>query len=114
MNAKKIILSIAGAVSVLMLLYPPTVLFIRETPEHPASFHFEYMFIFSIPEDVRINGIVLLSQWFCLLLIVGIVMSYFPSSDPARVNRQSREDKPEDAAGDDNFPGSKTEKEADS
>jgi len=96
MSAKKIILIIAGVVTVLMFLFPPTIFFIKEAADQPAAFRFEYMFIFSIPEEVRINGILLLSQWFGLLLITGIIMSFFPSSDPTRINKAT--DKPAENA----------------
>lgn len=88
MNAKKIILTVALILTVLMVLFPPTVLFIPKTAEHAGGFRFEYMFVFSIPDNVRINGIVLLSQWFGLLLITGIAMSFFPASDPTRIDRK--------------------------
>ncbi|MDX8411561.1 MAG: hypothetical protein R8K46_06825 [Mariprofundaceae bacterium] len=96
MNIKKIILIIAAMASVLMLLFPPTIFFIPEVGDQPAAFRFEYLFVFSIPEDVRINGILLLSQWFGLLLITGIVMSFFPSADPTRIDKT--DDKPEENA----------------
>ena len=98
MNAKKIILIIAAVVTVLMFLFPPTVFFIKETAEQPAAFRFEYMFILSIPDDVRVNGILLLSQWFGLLLFTGILMSFFPSSDPTRIDKPKDESE-ENAAG---------------
>lgn len=102
MNAKKTILAIALVLTGLMILFPPTVQFIKETAEHEAGFRFEYMFIFSIPEDVRINGIVLLSQWFGLLLITGIAMSFFPSSDPTRINKANDNPVKDAASGKDN------------
>jgi hypothetical protein len=60
-----------------MILFPPTLFFIEETAEQAAKFRFEYMFIFSIPDGTRINGILLLSQWFGLLLITGILLAFF-------------------------------------
>jgi len=102
MNAKKIILIIAGVATLLMFLFPPTVFFIKEAADQPAAFRFEYIFILSIPEDVRINGILLLSQWFGLLLITGIVMSFFPSSDPTRINKEKEKPEENAASGKDN------------
>lgn len=82
MRWKKYVLVAALVGTVLMVLYPPTLFFIEGTAEKAAKFRFEYMFIFSIPEATRINGILLLSQWFGLLLITGILLSFFePGSD---------------------------------
>lgn len=77
MQAKKIIISVAVVSSVLMLLFPPTLYFIQAAAEQESMFRFEYMFIFSIPEETRINGILLLSQWFGLLLGTALVLSLF-------------------------------------
>ena len=99
MNIKKMILSIAAVISLFMFLFPPTLFYIQDAQVaagQPGAFRFEYMFVFSIPEDVRINGILLLSQWFGLLLITGIVMSFFPSADPTRIDKA--DGKPEENA----------------
>lgn len=77
MQRKKIVLLVAGVIAVLMFLFPPTLLFLQETAGQKAMFHFEYMFIFSIPENTRINGILLLSQWFGLALGTVLVLSLF-------------------------------------
>jgi hypothetical protein len=77
MQGKKIVMFVAVVIAVLMLLFPPTLLFIPETAGQKSMFHFEYMFIFSIPEETRINGILLLSQWFGLLLGTALVLSLF-------------------------------------
>lgn len=80
MQWKRYVLAVALAGTVLMILFPPTLFFIKETAEQAAKFRFEYMFIFSIPDGTRINGILLLSQWFGLLLITGILLSFFETS----------------------------------
>jgi len=77
MQGKKIVLWVAAAITVLMLLFPPTLYFIEGTAEQASRFRFEYMFIFSMPEETRINGILLLSQWFGLLLATALVLSLF-------------------------------------
>jgi hypothetical protein len=70
-------MAVALAITVLMILFPPTLFFIEETADQAAKFRFEYMFIFSIPDGTRINGILLMSQWFGLLLITAILLSFF-------------------------------------
>jgi hypothetical protein len=77
MQWKRYVLAVALAGTVLMILFPPTLFFIEETAEQAAKFRFEYMFIFSIPDGTRINGILLLSQWFGLLLITAILLTFF-------------------------------------
>jgi hypothetical protein len=77
MQGKKIVLIVAGVIAVLMFLFPPTLLFIQETAGQKSMFHFEYMFIFSIPEETKVNGILLLSQWFGLALGTVLVLSLF-------------------------------------
>jgi hypothetical protein len=77
MQGKKIVLFVAVAIAVLMLLFPPTLYFIQETAEQKSMFRFEYMFFFSIPEETRINGILLLSQWFGLAIGTALVLSLF-------------------------------------
>jgi hypothetical protein len=80
MQWKRYVLAVALAGTVLMILFPPTLFFIEETAEQAAKFRFEYMFIFSIPDGTRINGILLLSQWFGLLLITAILLTFFETS----------------------------------
>lgn len=77
MQWKKYVLAVALAGTVLMILFPPTLFFIEGTAEQASKFRFEYMSIFSIPEGTRINGILLLSQWFGLLLITAILLTFF-------------------------------------
>ena len=98
MQAKKIIIIVAAVLSVLMLLFPPTLFFIQETAEHKSMFRFEYMFIFSIPEETRINGILLLSQWFGLLLGTALVLSLFDTHSGKSL--LPKDNKPDDASGD--------------
>lgn len=93
MQAKKIVIFVAAVLSVLMLLFPPTLIFIEETADQASKFHFEYMFIFSIPEETRINGILLLSQWFGLLLGTALVLSLFDThSDKNLVPKFNKQD----------------------
>ena len=93
MQGKKIVLIVAGAIAVLMFLFPPTLLFIQETAEQKSMFHFEYMFIFSIPEETRINGILLLSQWFGLALGTVLVLSLFEThSDKSLLPKVNEQD----------------------
>lgn len=98
MQGKKIVLLVAAAISVLMLLFPPTLYFIQETAEQESMFRFEYMFIFSIPEDTRINGILLLSQWFGLLLATALVLSFFETDSGKSL--LPKYNKPDAASGD--------------
>lgn len=77
MQGKKIVLVVAVVIALLMLLFPPTLFFIQEAAGQKSMFRFEYMFIFSIPEETRINGILLLSEWFGLLLGTALVLSLF-------------------------------------
>jgi hypothetical protein len=93
MQAKKITIFVAAVLSVLMLLFPPTLFFIQETADQASKFRFEYMFIFSIPEDTRINGILLLSQWFGLLLGTALVLSLFEThSDKSLLPKLNEQD----------------------
>ena len=93
MQGKKIVIIVAVVISVLMLLFPPTLYFIQETAAQKSMFRFEYMFIFSIPEDTRINGILLLSQWFGLLLGTAIVLSLFDThSDKSLLPKLNEQD----------------------
>ena len=93
MQAKKIVIFVAVVSSVLMILFPPTLFFIQETADQASKFHFEYMFIFSIPEETRINGILLLSQWFGLLLGTALVLSLFDThSDKSLLPKLNEQD----------------------
>ncbi len=98
MQGKKIVIFVAAAISVLMLLFPPTLYFIQETAEQKSMFHFEYMFIFSIPEETRINGILLLSQWFGLLLGTALILSLFETHSGKSLLPKDNES--DDASGD--------------
>lgn len=93
MQRKKIVLIVAAAISVLMLLFPPTLYFIQETAAQKSMFRFEYMFFFSIPEETRINGILLLSQWFGLLLGTALVLSFFDThSEKSLLPKHNKQD----------------------
>lgn len=93
MQRKKIVIIVAAAISVLMLLFPPTLFFIQETAAQKSMFRFEYMFFFSIPEDTRVNGILLLSQWFGLLLGTALVLSLFDThSEKSLLPKHNKQD----------------------
>ncbi len=93
MQAKKMIIVVAVVLALLMLLFPPTLYFIQETAAQKSMFRFEYMFIFSIPEETRINGILLLSQWFGLLLGTALVLSFFDThSEKSLLPKHNKQD----------------------
>ncbi len=70
MKANKIVLVMVAAATVLMFLFLPTFTFHEE-----EGLKGGYHFILNVPEDQKINGPLLLVEWFGILLVAAIILS---------------------------------------